>query len=231
MKHNIKKRIAAILCALAVAVPMTANIAVSPKNGLTASVAVSTDYLSPTFVHQYCNPIPMFTQYGNHSCWAYILRSLTVYKYNYFPSDNELANIANNYTMNTGLPSLTYHPDSISPVDASISSGAFTYVVHNYFSNAFMFSHPVQHLSGATISSYINNDQPLIIFCSTQGEGHILLLYGYYASNVFGDNISYVEAYDPYDGSTKMLTVPTSGNATFNVNGLTYTWDKSILFQ
>lgn len=231
MKHNIKKRIAAILCSLAVAVPMATNVARTSSSTLTANATVYTDYSNPNGVRHYCSPIPMYTQYGNHSCWAFVLRALTVYKYSYFPSDNELASLAQTYTTNTGQISLQYYPDSVSPVDASISSGAYTYVVQNYFSGAFQLPHPSQHLSGATISAYINADKPIIMFCQSAIDGHILLLYGYYTSGVNG-NVIAVDAYDPFSGTSKYISIPNSGNATFiGDNGYVYTWNKSMFLS
>lgn len=232
MKHNIKKRIAAILCALTLSFPVS-NWVTSGDGQNIASATVCTYYLNPYLVNQYCDPIPHHVQYGNYSCWSYVLRSLTVYKTGYYPSDYELANLANNYTALTGLTSLypaPYGYTPVSPVDYNISSAAYTYVVQNYFPNAFKISYIGIPLSDSYIASNINNDKPIIMFCQSSSGGHILLLYGFYASDIYGNNISCILAYDPIGGVTRMIPKDVSGNYTFTGNnGLTYTWHDSIV--
>ncbi len=230
MKHNIKKRIAAILCAFTLSFPV-ANWSTFADGQNIASASVFTNYLSPYLVNQYCSPIPQIMQNGQNDCWAAVLRTLTVYKQGFYPSDYELFNLVNNYRSMNGLQPYPAPQQNTSPLYMMISSGEYEYVTHNYFSTACLVSHTYQTLNENLVAWSINNDKPIIMLCqSSNSAGHILLLTGYFADNTNGDNMSSIMAYDPYTGNT--MSIATSSNYStsfYGPNGLLYTWNKSII--
>lgn len=232
MKHNIKKRIAAVICSFALAAPTVTGI-IPVTRMMTANALVDTtyEYYNGNTYHK-INLYPFYPmwQSGQYNGWQTIITQLTNYKYNYTPSLYEFQNLANNYQSLYGsYPLGNENPN----LDVSITPDGLRYFVYNYFGNNVTLVN--SRITNYNLMTNLSNDKPVILYMTgvNNNTTHALLVTACLSSNGQPSGLSYLQVFDPYDGVFRYIAAPSNQGTLYYTRAdyNSYVWSNTVVLE